>query len=576
MAINRAGSIGHQARIGIIGPPYVHPIADQTAVVGQQLSIQCAYSGYPIEEIYFVKSKRRLPFDERHLITQIGHLTIIQIDKSDDGDYSCIVIGENGQRAQQTFRINTVMPPVLSPFIFSDALEEGTRATAVCSVISGDPPITLQWLKNGQPLLDQLTRSADPHIQVLNIKEFISSLIITNITRRHQGVYTCLATTPNTSSNRTAIMRVKAPPKWLIKPANKVAITQPTINPLIPMDNSMMMMMTNHPNSMVRFDCLASGNPTPVIRWKFLRMKRLILNNMDVRNNNNGESSSSQIESVPILSSPQIHVLENGSLLIRSIDKTKFEGIYLCEVSNGVGKPLEARATLTIYQTPQIQVKVIPHGNDGVGGNNGAHKLPSTVQDHDQVIQLAIRHHSQVSLSCTGTGAVPIFIGWYKNGQEINVYDTSSITSTSSFRIFESSGTGTILAGKNHGKSSSSSSTSMDMGKQFGERTTNLLFKHVGRSDTAQYVCLTRNSFGITHRIVMLHVLESPDAPESLKAIEVGSRTVTLTWSIGYTGNLPLLSQNIEYKKEAGKFNLQMYNVNIINCYFFYIHFTTL
>ena len=556
MAINRAGSIGHQARIGIIGSPYVHPISDQTAVVGQQFSIQCAYSGYPIEEVYFVKSKRRLPFDERHIITQMGHLTITQIDKSDEDDYSCIVIGENGQRSQQTFHINTVLPPVLSPFIFSDALEEGTRATAVCSVISGDPPITLQWLKDGQPLLGSLTRSADPQIQVLNIKEFISSLIITNITRRHQGVYTCLATTPNTSSNRTAIMRVKAPPKWLIKPANKVAITQPTINPLIPLDNSMMM-MSNHPNTMIRFDCLASGNPTPVIRWKFLRMKRLSSNNINVRNNNNGESS--QIESVPILSSPQIHVLENGSLLIRSIDKTKFEGIYLCEVSNGVGKPLEARASLTIYQIPQLQVKVIPHGNDGIGGGStGPHKLPSSsAQDHDQVIQMAIRHHSQVSLSCTGTGAIPIFVGWYKNGQEINVYDTSSITSTSSFRLFESPGSGTILSGKNHGKStSSSSSSSIDKSKQFGERTTNLLLKHVGRSDTAQYVCLTRNSFGMTHRIIMLHVLESPDAPESLKAIEVGSRTVTLTWSIGYTGNLPLLSQNIEYKKEAGKFTI--------------------
>ncbi|OTF81643.1 hypothetical protein BLA29_009986, partial [Euroglyphus maynei] len=95
LAVNRAGSVGHQARIGIIGSPYIHPIADQTAIVGQQLSIKCAYSGYPIEEVYFVKSKRRLPFDERHLITQMGHLTITQIDKSDEDDYSCIVIGEN-------------------------------------------------------------------------------------------------------------------------------------------------------------------------------------------------------------------------------------------------------------------------------------------------------------------------------------------------------------------------------------------------------------------------------------------------------------------------------------------------
>lgn len=185
----------HKARIGVIGPPYVHPIPDQTVVVGQPLTITCSYSGYPIEEVFFVKDKRRLPFDERHLIgQQLGQLHISQVEKSDEGVYHCVVvagnnggngngndaandndIGQSTQRAQQAFRIITVQPPVLSPFIFSDDLEEGTRATAVCSVISGDPPITLQWLKDGQPINGGSTNSRlfDSQIQVHKFKLII-------------------------------------------------------------------------------------------------------------------------------------------------------------------------------------------------------------------------------------------------------------------------------------------------------------------------------------------------------------------------------------------------------------------
>lgn len=521
VAINEAGVSGHQARISMIGVPYAQPIADITAVVGQPVVITCAYSGYPIEEVYFVKSKRRLPYDERHSVASLGVITISQVDKSDEDEYSCVVVGENGQRSEQSFRVHVVSPPVLSPFLFSDALEEGTRATAICSVISGDPPITLQWLKDGQPLLTGSTR-VDPHIQVLNIKEFISSLIITNITRRHRGVYTCLATTPNTSTNCTARMEVKAPPKWLIKPSNHIAITQPNSVKLIKDSEQ----VTTGITSSVRFDCLASGNPTPVIRWKYLRFKY-----------HTDKHDPSQYDVIPILSSPQIHVLENGSLLIRNLDKSKYEGVYLCEVSNGVGKVLEAKASLVIHTVPQLAVKILPHNNNEVNGNGGSHhSMP--INDNNSVINLSLRRHSQVSLSCTGTGSVPLSINWFKDGHEINAFDIGSVTSTSSFRLFEK-------------KPKQVSFTNRSV--EFGERVASLLLKHIGRSDSARYVCMGRNSYGSTIRTVNLRVLEPPDSPEQLKAIEVGSRTVTLTWSVPYTGNLPLLSQNIEYKKESGR-----------------------
>ena len=279
----------------------------------------------------------------------------------------------------------------------------------------------------------------------------------------------------------------------------------------------------------VRFDCLATGNPTPVIRWKFLRPK---FHKAPIEVTK-GAIDPSQYDSVPILSSPQIHVLENGSLLIRSLDKSKYEGLYLCEVTNGVGKTLEARASLVIHNTPQISLKILPHNNNG--GEVPQHVSQSSIDEN--VVQLALRRESQVSLSCTGGGVLPLSINWFKNGHEISVFDTASITATGSFRVFESS------------KQSATD-------RQFGERTSNLILKHLTRSDNAAYVCMARNVYGVSTKSVILQVLEPPDAPEALKAIEVGSRTVTLSWAVVYTGNLPLLSQNIEYKKESGKCRL--------------------
>ena len=73
VAFNLAGAVSHQARIGVIGPPYAHPIADQTAVIGHPHTLTCPYSGYPVAEVYFAKGKgRRLPYDERHLAGQLG------------------------------------------------------------------------------------------------------------------------------------------------------------------------------------------------------------------------------------------------------------------------------------------------------------------------------------------------------------------------------------------------------------------------------------------------------------------------------------------------------------------------
>lgn len=105
-----------------MGSPFVKPIANQTAVLGQPLTLNCTYGGYPIEEVFFVKGggsvsgnnkagntgKKRLPFDERHLVPMLGSVTINPVERSDEGVYRCTVVTSNGERAEQAFYLNVV------------------------------------------------------------------------------------------------------------------------------------------------------------------------------------------------------------------------------------------------------------------------------------------------------------------------------------------------------------------------------------------------------------------------------------------------------------------------------------
>lgn len=86
-------------------------------------------------------------------------------------------------------------------------------------------------------------------IQIVPINEFMSSLIIANISRHHQGTYTCMASSPIATTNVSAFLSVKATPQWLLKPADQNSVAGESLT----------------------LDCQTSGQPPPVIRWKFLK-----------------------------------------------------------------------------------------------------------------------------------------------------------------------------------------------------------------------------------------------------------------------------------------------------------------
>lgn len=122
------------------------------------------------------------------------------------------------------------------PFSFAPNLQEGMRASITCTVTTGDPPVSLNWLHNGRPIkngqdqsISVVSRGAnkpnnEEHNSVIslpfqsnnsmrdlyieNVDEFISTLIFRPLRQEHSGKYSCVATNQASMVNYTVALSV--------------------------------------------------------------------------------------------------------------------------------------------------------------------------------------------------------------------------------------------------------------------------------------------------------------------------------------------------------------------------------
>lgn len=95
------------------------------------------------------------------------------------------------------------VPPIIEPFSFQDGLAEGMRTRTVCGVQRGDAPLTLRWLKDGEPLPSILGAN------VTSLDQYSSLLSIPSLSAKHSGLYTCEASNPAAKFKFTASLEVK-------------------------------------------------------------------------------------------------------------------------------------------------------------------------------------------------------------------------------------------------------------------------------------------------------------------------------------------------------------------------------
>ena len=86
------------------------------------------------------------------------------------------------------------MPPRILPFSFGqDVVNQGQLGQLVCTVVDGDEPLTITWSLHGEDL------SSGPDLTML---------MISSVTYRHSGKYTCTARNEAGSASHSVELRV--------------------------------------------------------------------------------------------------------------------------------------------------------------------------------------------------------------------------------------------------------------------------------------------------------------------------------------------------------------------------------
>ncbi|CAH2050967.1 unnamed protein product, partial [Iphiclides podalirius] len=303
-AANSLGEVSHTSRLNIYGPPYVRSIGPIRAVAGRELVLYCPYSGYPISSVKWERDGNQVEWDGN----VEGALRLARVESSHAGAYTCAVTGPHGEIARRELQLVVSNPPEIEPFSFSANLQEGKRAQVSCSVTSGDMPVHFTWLKDNTPIPSNLQveeRGAD----------FFSNLVFKEVSARHSGLYTCVASNTAAKVNYTAELVVKVSPKWVMEPKDEAVLA----------------------GEPVAMHCQTTGSPTPQITWLKQR-------------------AGSPSDFIPLVNlGGRFQFLMNGTLWVESALPYD-EGHYMCKAENGVGSPLTKTIFVAINEPARFEL----------------------------------------------------------------------------------------------------------------------------------------------------------------------------------------------------------------------------
>ncbi|XP_076348216.1 cell adhesion molecule DSCAM-like [Tachypleus tridentatus] len=84
-------------------------------------------------------------------------------------------------------------------------------------------------------------------------------------------------------------------------------------------------------------------------------------------------------------------------------------------------------------------------------------------------------------------------------------------------------------------------------------KTSTLTILKSSRDDSHLYTCIVTNSFGKDEMNIQLIVQEPPDPPWNLTAVNVTSRSITVHWLNGFSGNSEILRHLVQYKVDKAE-----------------------
>ncbi|CAN7989157.1 unnamed protein product, partial [Ixodes hexagonus] len=396
--------------------------------------------------------------------------------------------------------------PEIRPFAFPPNLRVGEKALLTCHVTSGSQPITFSWLKDGHSM------DATQGIRLRSESEY-SLMLMESVQPSHVGNYTCIAKNKQGFDSFTAVLEVESPPSWKKKPEDvRVNIGDRAF-----------------------IECLATGSPTPQIRW---RKQRKEMNKVS---------------------------LGRGTMTLMDIGASD-SGIYSCEASNGIGDPsprtdtntsVSDRPTITPFSFPAdlsegVSVQVLCAISKGTlpvyftwlkdGKTLREARAKITTSDKFSVVQIDsvapvdVGNYTCFAKNLQGTDSHSVMLEvrapprWLRDPSDVSALLGSQAVLACPVAGYPAPKvTWTRITGK---QTSSQSLTPVADGT--------LVFRELSLRDRGTYVCEANNGVGgaITNRVRLL--LNVPARFEEKTAVVTARRTEVTRMKCQATGDQPL------------------------------------
>ncbi|KAK2920223.1 protogenin A [Channa argus] len=283
---------------------------DVTVMRKEAVILDCQAHGEAPIDVRWLKNGVKVVVNERVYLLANGSLYISEIesrrgDKSDEGFYQCLAQNKYGAILSQKAHLTIASISAFAIQPASIVVTEGSVARFSCKISAHPPPIiTWEFNRVTLPLTtERITVLPSGVLQIHGVQQVDAGnyrCIATNIASRRRSIEATLTVTPSPNP------QLPQKPRIITRPQNiSVSLHQSAI-----------------------LECMATGNPRPIISWSRADSKPI-----DVYNTK---------------------VLGNGNLIITDI-KPQHEGVYMCRATTpGTRNYTVASANVTVLAPPSF------------------------------------------------------------------------------------------------------------------------------------------------------------------------------------------------------------------------------
>ncbi|KAH7958041.1 hypothetical protein HPB51_027978 [Rhipicephalus microplus] len=362
-ASNRVGEDSFTAPLIVNGKlqPKIGPFNfPREQLVGKKVIVSCvAVEGDEPMTFTWFKDGHPLAADAGRRVAKladnIASLTVPEVTAADIGNYTCVASNRAGEDSFSASLLVDGRPPRLQPFYFPKQPDLHKKVVVHCTVLEGDEPFEFAWYKDNQLVV------ADKNVQVRTLSESLTSLTVHEVAAENVGNYTCEASNVAGSDRTSAELLVKDAPllqKFQFKEGLSVGDQTAVVCAVV----------GGSPPFTIRWSKdgrpIAADNEARSVKTLGEGVSTLSLRSIsasDVGNytcvaeNAVGSAAASAAlliqgsrDFVPLHPVGRRKIYDNGTLVIENVESDD-EGLYQCDVSNGVAPPLSKTIKVSVH-----------------------------------------------------------------------------------------------------------------------------------------------------------------------------------------------------------------------------------